>query len=70
MSTLSKEELLLKIEEWRMKAREGTLSIEETKEAMLYLRENRMEAASTSSSSRKPKVEVDAKGLLDDLMGS
>ena len=56
-------ELQAKIAAWRRKAVEGTLGIEEMKEAVIYLRAGRI-AAATASTSKKKSVAP----ALDDMM--
>jgi hypothetical protein len=46
----------VKIEQWRQKAREGTLTLEEAKEAVAYLRGARQAASETAKPSRTHKV--------------
>jgi len=68
-------ELLNRIAEWRRKATDGTISLEEMREAIKVLRENRIsataEAAKPKSSRGKkaPVTPVDAGDLLDQLKG-
>lgn len=75
MSIITDPELLNKLSNWRAKAAEGTLSIEEMREAIKHLRANRMstaEAAAKSKSGGKkktPAAPVNAGALLDQLNG-
>jgi hypothetical protein len=52
---------------WRQKAKEGTLTLEEMKQAIIFLRQDRMNAAATSSASKAKKAPVDADSLLSEL---
>lgn len=64
-------EMSLKVQEWRRRSREGTLTQDELKEAIAALREDRIGAAETSSKSRSrkaaAKVEVNSEDLLSEL---
>lgn len=62
-------ELQSKIANWRLKAAEGTLSLEEMKEAIRFLRAGRVAAASASASGKKKKSSVApaADDMLADL---
>lgn len=72
-------EFQLKLEEWRGKARAGQLTVEEMREAVLFMRAGRVHAAATkakraatgtSSSPRTIKEKaaaVDSDALLGDL---
>lgn len=68
-------EMSAKVQLWRQKAREGTLSVEESREALAFLRADRVHAAATSkaSSTRKAtsaaKKSIDSDSLLDELGG-
>ena len=42
-------EFQLKLEEWRGKAREGTLTVDEMREAVLFMRAGRVHAAATKA---------------------
>lgn len=57
----------MKIQTWRQKAREGTLTTEELRDAIQVLREGRVAAAKSSSTSRAKKVKPDGNALLDDF---
>lgn len=56
-----------KIQLWRQRAREGTLTQEELKEAIQALREDRVKSAKTSATSRAKKVPVNSDDLLGEL---
>ncbi len=60
-----------KIEEWRKKAREGTLTLDEAKQIVAHLRGNRSAAVATSKPSRshvaKPQP-ISGDDLLKDFM--
>lgn len=63
-------ELLSKLAAWRAKAQDGTLTLEEMREAVKIMRQNRHAAldASTKSTSKKPKGPTkSAAELLKDL---
>lgn len=59
-----------KIQLWRQKAREGTLTQEEMREAIAALREDRIGAAAVSGASRERKATSRAKASVnsDDLL--
>ena len=54
-----------KVAEWRIRAREGTLSIEEMREAITFLRAERIAMPPSKSSKAKPVVNAD--DLLSEL---
>lgn len=56
-----------KIQLWRQRAREGTLTQEELKEAIHALREDRVKSAKTSATSRAKKAPVNSDDLLGEL---
>ena len=63
-------ELQSKLAVWREKAAQGTLSMEEMKEAIGFLRADRRAAATQSKSSRTAKAKAQipaAEDLLKDL---
>ena len=55
-----------KIAEWRAKAAAGTITIEEMREAILMLRENRMSAVSKQRTAARKQVKS-AEELLKEL---
>ncbi len=59
-------EQMAKVAEWREKARQGTLTLDESREAIRFLRAER-QAMPTGSSKAKPKVEVNTSDLLSEL---
>ena len=59
-------EIQQRIAELRSKAREGTLTLEETKEGIKFLRQERL-AMPPSKSSSRTKVIVNADDLLGEL---
>lgn len=61
-------ELQAKLNLWRAKAVEGTLSQEEMKEAILAIRGDRKNAAAVSDQSRRKKAKAEVKSA-DDLLG-
>ena len=64
-------DLQAKISSWRLRAAEGTLSLEEMKEAIVLLRGGRVSAASASATGRKKKSATApaAEDMLADLEG-
>lgn len=60
-------ELQSKISAWRLRAADGSLSLEEMKEAILHLRAGRVAAASTQSAARKTAKKSVAPGAEDML---
>lgn len=58
-----------KIQLYRQKAREGTLTQEEMKEALIFLRKGRVAAAQTSATSRARKAPINSDALLSELEG-
>ncbi len=66
MNTDTNIPLSAKVEIWRQKAIDGTLTIEEAKEAVAAIRQGRVAAAQTSAkAAAKKNVTVN----IDDLMG-
>ena len=59
-----------KVQLWRQKAREGTLTQDEMREAIEILRQGRTGAAATSAASRTRKATAKAKSNVnsDDLL--
>ena len=62
-------DLQAKITDWRLKAAQGDLSIEEMKEAIKYLRAGRVTAATAAKSSKKRSVAPPADDMLGELEG-
>lgn len=68
-------EMQAKIQLWRQKAREGTLTQEEMREAIAALRQDRIGAAGVSAASRERKAtaraqkNVNSDDLLSELDG-
>lgn len=63
-------ELQSKIANWRQKAAEKTLTLEEMKEAVIYLRAGRVNAASTAAATKRKKAAAtipNADDMLADL---
>lgn len=61
-------DLQMRVEEWRRKAREGTLTLEETRDAIKHLRAGRsLIAAATGGSKTKAKAKA-VKPSGDDLL--
>ena len=57
-----------KIAAWRLKAADGTLTLEEMKEAIIHLRQGRV-AAVTASAAAKRKKSIAEIPQADDLLG-
>jgi hypothetical protein len=65
-------ELQSKIAAWRLKAAEKTLTLEEMKEAVIYLRAGRVNAASSAAATKRKKAIAaipSADDMLSDLEG-
>ena len=65
-------ELQAKIANWRLKAAEGSLSLDEMKEAVKHLRAGRISAASQTPAAKRKKAIADiptADDMLADLEG-
>jgi hypothetical protein len=66
-------ELQSKMLIWRQKSKEGTITIDEMKEAIIALRESRKTAAETSSSprakSKSPPSDKKVEDMLSELEG-
>lgn len=63
-------ELIAKIAVWRQKAKDGTLTTEDQREAVAAIRGERKAAAHSSEQSKRTKAKAvvpDAKSLLADL---
>lgn len=58
----------LKVLEWRQKAREGTLSMDEMREAIKFLRAGRAMTAPATGGSKTRKAAASAKPNGDDLL--
>lgn len=74
MSDLISPELQSKLAAWRIKALDGTLSLEEMKESVTYLRAGRLgaaQAAQKTAATRKKAIAVipSADDMLSDLEG-
>lgn len=63
-------DLSTKVQLWRQKAREGTLTQDEMREAITFLRQSRGTAAATSAASKERKSTAKAKANVnsDDLL--
>jgi hypothetical protein len=63
-------ELSAKVQLWRQKARDGSLTQDEMREAIIALRQDRAGAAVTSAASRERKATAKAKASVnsDDLL--
>ena len=71
MSPVSPE-LQSKIASWRLKAAEGTLTLDEMREGVKYLRADRMSAATSAAKTRSTKAKSAApaaEDMLADLEG-
>lgn len=65
-------ELQSKIANWRLRAAEKTLTLEEMKEAIVYLRAGRVNAASSAAATKRKKAIAavpSADDMLSDLEG-
>lgn len=60
-------EVQAKIQIWRERARAGTLTQDEMREAIVVLRQDRVRASAVSATARKRKAPVDAEALLGEL---
>ncbi len=68
------EVILSSIQVWRQRAREGTLSVEDMREAVAAIRRERVGAAGVSSAAKErsatvaaKKKPIDSDALLDEL---
>lgn len=69
-------ELTAKVDEWRQKAAAGTLTVEECREALAFLRQGRVAASATSTKARTAKAAaakkagpINSDDLLSELDG-
>ena len=62
-------ELQAKIASWRLKAADGTLTLDEMKEGIKYLRAGRVTAAAASKSTKKRSVAPPAEDMMAELEG-
>lgn len=70
MSSPVSPELSSKIASWRMRAAEGTLTLEEMKEAVRALRAGRVNSAAASAATKRKKAIAEiphASDMLDEL---
>lgn len=61
-----------KIQEWRRKSADGSITLEEMREAIAAIRKERVNAQETSTKSKAKKAEAKAKAQpinSDDLLG-
>lgn len=58
-----------KLQLWRQKAIDGTLTKEEMRDAIILLREDRVRAAAVSTKSKVKKAPIDTDALLGELEG-
>lgn len=70
------QEMQVKVANWRQKAREGTLTMEEMKEAIQAMRQDRVGAAASSAASKErkstakaKKAPINSEDLLSELDG-
>jgi len=71
MSTPVPLELQSKIAGWRLRAAEGTLTLEEMKEAVIYLRAGRLSAAGAAAATKRSTAAGAKKTVIgnsDDLL--
>jgi hypothetical protein len=59
--------LAAKVSEWRNKARDGTMTLDDMREAITALRAGRISASVKSSTSRAKKAPVDTGSMLAEL---
>lgn len=64
-------ELQEKITSWRLRSAEGSLTLEEMKAAIIYLRAGRVQAATSSAAKRKKSIAAipSAQDMLSELEG-
>ena len=65
-------ELQAKISSWRLRAADGSLTLDEMKEAILHLRAGRVTAAAASATAKRKKAIVEipkADDLLSEMEG-
>jgi len=67
MSSPISAELQAKISDWRLKAAAGTLSLDEMREAIKYLRAGRVQAAVASAASKR-KTAIAVIPSADDML--
>lgn len=58
-----------KVEQWRMKADAGTLTLPEMREAITFLRENRQSATVKAKKKGKSKKVINSDELLSEIGG-
>lgn len=56
-----------RVAELRQKAREGTMTLEDTKEAIAFLRQERLAMPAASTKSRTKKAPINTDALLGEL---
>lgn len=56
-----------RVAELRQKAREGTMTLEDTKEAIAFLRQERLAMPAASTKSRAKKAPINTDALLGEL---
>jgi len=62
-------ELQSKIASWRLRAAEGTLTLDEMREAVTYLRAGRVSAASAAQAAKRSASKRSAPPPADDMLG-
>lgn len=62
-------EAMIRLQELRNKARQGNISLEELRESIKLMREDRVTAAETSAKKKSAAAPVDVQALLGQLMG-
>lgn len=62
-------EMHYKIQEWRQKAREGTMTLEDTRDALAALRADRAVSAATSAKAKTASAKAKKVVNSDDLLG-
>lgn len=63
------QELMIKIAEWRQKALDGTLTVDDMRAAIAAIRGDRKVAASVSDQARRKKAKTEVKSA-DQLLSS
>ncbi len=66
--TLPSAEVINKVNEWRRKMADGTITLEEQKEAVIFLRQNRFTAQTAAATSKKKASTKKPTKSGDDLL--
>jgi hypothetical protein len=62
-------ELQSKIASWRLRAAEGTLTLDEMREAILHLRQGRVTAAAAAATTKRSAAKRSTAPSQDDMLG-